>query len=116
LGTPSFLETDVERYRFHAETSILTTIFGLLFWDIIFAPVRGAFETKFQSAPLDIVDDSFYYARKEQIEARMEEMKEGKAVEVLERHYAAHSERKTWCIGVRWDICTLQDLTEIIEV
>ncbi|KAG2013336.1 hypothetical protein CC2G_010258 [Coprinopsis cinerea AmutBmut pab1-1] len=100
---------------FHAETSIMTTIFGLLFWDIIFADIRGAFETKFQSAPLDIVDDSFYYARKDMIDARLEELRQGKGVEILQRHYAAHSETKTCCIGVRWDICTEQDLVEILE-
>lgn len=44
---------------FHSEGSILTTVFGLLFWDILFAPVPGAFETAFQSAPLDLGEDSF---------------------------------------------------------
>ena len=103
-------------YRLHAETSILTTLFGLLFWDVIFAPVRGAFETKFQSAPLDIVDDSFYYARSALIEGRLEELSDGKGVEILERHHAAHYEPKTWCIGVRWEMCPLEDLTEIVQV
>ncbi|KAK1221684.1 hypothetical protein PQX77_015514 [Marasmius sp. AFHP31] len=49
----------------HSETSILTTIFALLFWDIIFADVPGAFEAKFQAGPLDLVEDSFYHARQD---------------------------------------------------
>ncbi|EGN95749.1 hypothetical protein SERLA73DRAFT_76815 [Serpula lacrymans var. lacrymans S7.3] len=53
-------------------------LFGLLFWDIIFAPVPGAFETPFQSAPLDIAEDSFYHSRKEIIEQRLEELESGK--------------------------------------
>ncbi|TFK20357.1 hypothetical protein FA15DRAFT_696981 [Coprinopsis marcescibilis] len=101
---------------FHAETSILTTIFALLFWDIIFANVRGAFETEYQSAPLDIVDsDSFYFARKELIEARLEELRQGKGVEILQRHYALYGKDNTWCIGVRWDICGEQDLVDILQ-
>jgi hypothetical protein len=45
--------------RFHAEGSIVTTIFGLLFWDVIFADVPGVFETPYQSAPLDLGEDTF---------------------------------------------------------
>lgn len=63
--------------RFHSENGILTTIvrrlpavtapltfssssqFTLVFWDIIFAPVNGVFETKYQSAPLDLSTDAF---------------------------------------------------------
>src|SRR5271170_5353384 len=52
-------------YSFHSEGSIVRTLFGLLFFDIIFAPIPGAFETPYQSAPLDIAEDAFYYARKD---------------------------------------------------
>ena len=44
---------------FHAEGSIVTTIFGLLFWDVFFADVPGVFETPYQSAPLDLGEDTF---------------------------------------------------------
>jgi hypothetical protein len=33
--------------------------FALTFWDIIFAPVDGVFETPYQSAPLDLSTDAF---------------------------------------------------------
>ncbi|KNZ45352.1 hypothetical protein VP01_820g1 [Puccinia sorghi] len=33
--------------------------FCLVFWDVIFAPVPGAFETSFQTAPLDMATDAF---------------------------------------------------------
>lgn len=32
----------------------------LLFWDIIFAPIPGVFETPYQTAPLDMRSDAFY--------------------------------------------------------
>jgi Fanconi-associated nuclease 1 len=102
--------------RFYSEGSITRTIFGLLFWDIIFASVPGAFETPYQSAPLDIADDAFYRARKDLIEARLRDIREGKAREILERVDGAQRERDTWCVGVRWDLFSRQDLAEIVEV
>ncbi|KAF8163679.1 VRR-NUC domain-containing protein [Crassisporium funariophilum] len=100
---------------FHSETRILTTIFGLLFWDIIFTSVPGAFETPFQSAPLDINEDSFYYARKKLIDARITEIVDGRGLEILQRHDDLYREKGTWCIGVNWDLCSREDLLEIVE-
>ncbi|PFH51675.1 hypothetical protein AMATHDRAFT_58424 [Amanita thiersii Skay4041] len=100
---------------FHAETRILTTIFSLLFWDVIFADVPGAFETPYQTAPLDLVEDTFYYTRKELIEERIEQIRDGYAREILEKHDQQHRDRQTFCIGLRWDICEATDLVEIVE-
>ncbi|KAM6500213.1 VRR-NUC domain containing protein [Amanita muscaria] len=99
----------------HSETRILTTIFSLLFWDIIFADVPGSFETPYQTAPLDLAEDTFYFARKDMIEQRLEEIHDGKAKEILERHDDEHREKQTMCIGLRWDICEKKDLVEILE-
>ncbi|KAK0463511.1 VRR-NUC domain-containing protein [Desarmillaria tabescens] len=99
---------------FHSETRILTTIFGLLFWDVIFADVPGAFETKFQTAPLDIAEDSFYYARKELIQTRLREIEDGKAAEILERHDRIYRPSKTWCVGVKWEY-PREDVLEIVQ-
>ncbi|KWU46578.1 hypothetical protein RHOSPDRAFT_8870, partial [Rhodotorula sp. JG-1b] len=44
---------------FHSENGVLTMIFALIFWDILFAPVDGVFETPFQTAPLDLATDAF---------------------------------------------------------
>lgn len=101
---------------FHSETCILTTIFGLLFWDIIFADIPGAFETPYQIAPLDLVEDSFYYARKELIKSRLKELKDGDSLKILDRHDKLYRESKTWCVGVRWDVCGKDELAEIVEV
>lgn len=94
----------------------MTTIFALLFWDVIFADIPGAFETPYQSAPMDLTEDSFYCARKEMIEQRLSELREGKAREILERHDDKYRAKETWCVGVRWDLCPKQDLVEIVEV
>ncbi|KAJ3844806.1 hypothetical protein F5878DRAFT_600961 [Lentinula raphanica] len=109
-------DENLGRYKgFHSETCILTTIFALLFWDIIFADIPGAFETPYQIAPLDLVEDSFYYARKEMIDTRLKELKDGKALEILRKHDQLYRESKTWCVGVRWDVCEREELAEIVE-
>ena len=102
--------------RFHCETRILTTLFGLLFWDVIFAEVLGAFETPYQTAPLDLFYDSFYRARKEMIDDRLKEIQDGKAREILEKHDKAHRDDAIICVGVDWDLCSREDLLEIVDV
>jgi fanconi-associated nuclease 1 len=94
----------------------VTTIFGLLFWDIIFACVPGAFETEYQIAPLDIADETFYTSRQELIHARLSEIKEGKGEALLTTSYDEHGPEKRVCVGVRWDLFERQDLLEIVKV
>lgn len=57
----------------HTETRILSTLFGMLFWDVIFdKTVFNVFVDKFQSCPLDLQTDHFYLNRKEGIDSRLE--------------------------------------------
>ncbi|KAJ7018357.1 VRR-NUC domain-containing protein [Mycena alexandri] len=100
---------------FHSETQILTTLFGLLFWDIIFAQVPGAFETPWQRGPLDLMDDSFYYARQDRIETRLAEIRAGQARSILEGNDDRYRQDNTCCIGVSWEMCGRDDLVEIVE-
>ncbi|KAH9484539.1 Fanconi-associated nuclease 1-like protein [Psilocybe cubensis] len=100
---------------FHCETRILTTIFALLFWDIIFADVPGAFETMYQEAPLDMFEETFKDARKDLIDRRLDEIRNGNWRDIAEKHDNAYREKKTWCIGVNWDLCTREELLDILE-
>ena len=102
--------------RFYCEGQIIRTLFGLLFWDVIFAPIPGAFETPFQSAPLDITEDTFYFSRKDLIDQQLEYIRLGHAPQILERVIDEHSTKKTVCVGVRWDAFSKQDLMEIATV
>lgn len=101
---------------FHAETRILTTIFALIFWDIIFSRVPGAFETKFQACPLDMFEDSFYRARTKLLQHRLEEIENGKAKEYLKRYDDRFRPERIWCIGLSWDAFEQKQLLEIVEV
>jgi fanconi-associated nuclease 1 len=94
----------------------LYTIFGLLFWDIIFAPIAGAFETRFQLAPLDIAHETFYSSRQDIIQDRLKEIRDGKAAEILGAADSKYREKKTCCVGVRWDDFERQDLLDLVDV
>ncbi|KAF9562213.1 hypothetical protein EC968_005371 [Mortierella alpina] len=60
-------------YRgYHSENSILSTLFGLLFWDILFYPQPGVFETLYQTEPLDLRTDAFFIQRQDMIMERIE--------------------------------------------
>ncbi|KAH9945856.1 uncharacterized protein BXZ73DRAFT_86110 [Epithele typhae] len=91
---------------FHCEGRIVTTLFGLLFWDVLFAPVAGAFETLYQAAPLDLPEDTFFESRQDIADAQ-------EAVEVLEKAYDEHKD--VICQGVRWDLFTKEDLLGIVR-
>ncbi|KAF7298051.1 Fanconi-associated nuclease [Mycena chlorophos] len=99
----------------HSETQILTTLFGLLFWDIIFAKIPGAFETPFQRGPLDLAEESFYFLRAEAIEKRLADIRDGHGRAILETNDLLHREKKTCCVGVNWQMCGREDLLEIVE-
>ncbi|CDZ97246.1 Uncharacterized conserved protein [Phaffia rhodozyma] len=99
---------------FHSEGSIITTIFGLLFWDIFFAVVPGAFETAFQTAPLDLGEDTFALARAPLISDRLNEIERGNAGEILSRVDDREREHETMCAGVSWNY-QKQDLLDIVD-
>ena len=48
---------------FYVENTLLPSIFGLAYWDIIFAPVRGAFFNPFQRGPADLFTGDFCVQR-----------------------------------------------------
>jgi Fanconi-associated nuclease 1 len=115
-------EVALQHYRrqswcgYHAETSVLTTIFSLLFWDIIFAPVPGVFQNRFQSAPLDLNTEFFYTQRSALIDARIEQIMGGEHVKILSETFQHYHEKRPLCVGVNWDYFSLQDLQDILEV
>ena len=50
------------------------------------------------------------------IEARLAEIRDGKAPEILQRHDGQYREKETWCVGVSWELCEQEDLLDIVKV
>eukprot|EP00897_Mesotaenium_endlicherianum_P008066 jgi/Mesen1/7288/ME000373S06360 len=96
----------------HTEGGVWHTLFGLLLWDALFAPVPDVFQTPFQTAPLDLRTDAFYTARRELIERQLELMEQpGMAPQLLGASWREH--RGTWCAGVNWERFSLEQLQTI---
>lgn len=92
-------------------------IFTLLFWPVLFDfTIPGAFETSFQTGPLDLVHDTFYSSRKEAIEERLRLIEEGHAEAFIIEADERERPLKTWAAGVRWDDFSLEDVLGIAEV
>ncbi|HTT06320.1 MAG TPA: VRR-NUC domain-containing protein [Steroidobacteraceae bacterium] len=49
---------------FYVENTLITSLFGLLCWEAVFAPVRGAFFHAFQAGPRDLYSRSFVNRRR----------------------------------------------------
>ncbi|KAG0339586.1 hypothetical protein BG004_006758 [Podila humilis] len=66
---------------YHSENSILATLFGLLFWDILFSPQPGVFETFYQTEPLDLRTDAFFLSRQRLIMDRLDDIAKSTVVD-----------------------------------
>ena len=51
----------------HCENALLRSLTGLAYWDVIYAPVQGAFTNPFQASPHDLNEQDFATVRAEQI-------------------------------------------------
>lgn len=101
---------------YHSEGGILRTIFGLLFYDILFFNpyIPNVFQTAYQTCPLDLHTDSFFSSRMPEILGRVNQISNGEAVEIARRVWDENCERKTCIVGVRWDAFDRDDLLELV--
>jgi Fanconi-associated nuclease 1 len=100
---------------YHSESSILTTLFCLLLWPVLFHPLPGAFETPYQTAPLDLGEDTFSASRQELLEDRLLAMsKTSVALEMLDEVDSRERPKGTWAVGVNWEF-PAEDLREVLE-
>lgn len=60
----------------HAEGSIMSNLFGLFFWDILFMDVPDVFHSAYQTHPLDLYSTQFYSNRKSAIDSQLEKIKQ----------------------------------------
>ncbi|XPS93744.1 Phosphodiesterase I [Ascochyta lentis] len=97
---------------FHSEGGIVRTLFAYLFYDVLFTYIPNVFQTQYQTCPLDLHTDAFYPSRISEINARLNEISNGDAPEIIRRVYAEHHERRTCVVGLDWTY-DVKDLLEI---
>ncbi|EXJ88427.1 hypothetical protein A1O1_05357 [Capronia coronata CBS 617.96] len=102
---------------YHSEGGILRTLFGLLFYDILFFNpyIPNVFQTAYQTCPLDLHTDSFFSSRLPEILGRINQISNGEAVSIARGVWDEHYERKTCIVGVQWDGFARDDLLELLE-
>lgn len=101
---------------YHCEGKLLTMLFVLLLWDVIFADgIAGSFETPYQSAPLDLGSDSFPIVRSSEIRARFDHIERTGGLDLIAEVDDRERPNKTWAVGCRWDLFSKQDLLEVAE-
>lgn len=99
---------------YHSEGRIMRTLFGHLFYDVLFTYVPNVFQTAFQTCPLDLHTDAFFPSRFSEINRRLNEISNGEAERILKRVYAEQKERQTCVVGVDWGF-EIEDLVEVVE-
>jgi VRR-NUC domain len=59
----------------YVENTLMSTLFGLAFWEQIFESVPGAFRNPFQSVPADMYDSSFRSQRRASLDRRIAQLR-----------------------------------------
>ncbi|WOE82459.1 VRR-NUC domain-containing protein [Pseudomonas protegens] len=62
----------------YVENSLINSLFGLLCWPAIFAPLPGAFFHPFQRGPVDLLSEDFHQRRSDLFQACLEELDDGR--------------------------------------
>ncbi|CAD6985897.1 unnamed protein product [Tilletia controversa] len=99
----------------HDEGGVLTMLFVLAMWDVIYMPVEGAFETRYQSEPLDMRSDAFAIVRKAQVRARLHEIEKQGGLDFIKAVDERERPRQTCATGCNWDKYSSEMLIEVAD-
>ncbi|WP_301584835.1 VRR-NUC domain-containing protein [Halomonas alkaliantarctica] len=87
---------------YYVENSLLTGLFGLLFWPVIFKPLPGAFFHPFHSGPADLYREDFVPQRQADINACLAQLDDGRYKETILRTW--HAKQGIASPFVHWGI------------
>ncbi|PWB34118.1 nuclease [Pseudomonas sp. SDI] len=73
----------------YVENTLFNSLFGLLCWQAIFAPLPGAFFHPFQSGPQDLHDSGFHSRRSELFAACLGQLDDGRYRQTIRANFAA---------------------------
>ena len=99
---------------YHSEGGIVRTLFGYLFYDVLFTYIPNVFQTPYQTCPLDLHTDAFYPSRASEINHRLVEIANGDASRLLQEVYDREHKKQTCIVGIDWSY-DFDDLLEIVK-
>ncbi|WP_411740524.1 VRR-NUC domain-containing protein [Pseudomonas sp. BF-RE-03] len=73
----------------YVENSLINSLFGLLCWPAIFAPLPGAFFHPFQRGPADLLNEDFQARRADLFQACLAELDDGRYRQTIRERYTA---------------------------
>ncbi|MFK3974048.1 VRR-NUC domain-containing protein [Pseudomonas sp. NPDC087358] len=73
----------------YVENALINSLFGLLCWPAVFAPVPGAFFHPFHSAPSDLHSPDFYQRRADLFDACLAQLEDDRYLDVIRQHYVS---------------------------
>ncbi|MET3053105.1 VRR-NUC domain-containing protein [Pseudomonas alkylphenolica] len=73
----------------YVENTLFNSLFGLLCWEVIFAPMPGAFFHPFQSAPQDLHDAEFQARRSDLFADCLGQLDDGRYPQTIRRHFVS---------------------------
>ncbi|XP_041371877.1 fanconi-associated nuclease 1-like [Gigantopelta aegis] len=88
----------------HAEGSVISSLFCLFFWDILFMDIPDAFHSAFQTRPLDFHSELFYTQRCEAVEDKLSEITDSTEEDLhrmMSDVWTSHD--GVLCAGMSWD-------------
>ncbi|EGH47693.1 hypothetical protein PSYPI_37648, partial [Pseudomonas syringae pv. pisi str. 1704B] len=71
----------------YVENALINSLFGLLCWRAIFAPLPGAFFHPFHSAPSDLYSPDFYQRRASLFDACLLQLESGEYLATIREHF-----------------------------
>jgi VRR-NUC domain/Fanconi anemia-associated nuclease SAP domain len=72
----------------YVENALINSLFGLLCWRAIFAPIAGAFFHDFHHGPADLSSGSFYRRREREFSACFRQLESGRYCTTIRQAYA----------------------------
>lgn len=72
---------------FYVENALFTSLFGLLCWPAVFAPLPGAFFHPFQGGPADLYQPDFHARRADLFDDCLAELRDGRYRETIRLRY-----------------------------
>ncbi|MEH6635248.1 MAG: VRR-NUC domain-containing protein, partial [Halioglobus sp.] len=84
----------------YVENKLMNTLFGLAFWEQIFAAVPGAFHNPYQSVPTDMYEPAFRTRRRDSLESRLAQLRDADLSQFLSRAYTQYNSLQ--CRWVDW--------------
>ncbi|MGH8387934.1 MAG: VRR-NUC domain-containing protein [Pseudomonas sp.] len=97
----------------YVENTLINSLFGLLCWPAIFAPLPGAFFHPFQRGPVDLLNEDFHERRVDLFRACLSELDDGRYQQTIRERYA-----EKWGVQspfVFWGVLSEELLTQALE-